>query len=73
MNTCTHKPTQEIYIHLMGGKSFHSILYIMPRCTYQKGTLFVVDVSINRAADRTCHTKLLDTWKAAEFTSSRKC
>ena len=30
MNTYTHKPTQEIYIHVMGGKSFHSIIYIMP-------------------------------------------
>ena len=30
MNTCTHKPTQEIYIHIMGGKSFHSIIYITP-------------------------------------------
>ena len=30
MNTYTHKPTQEIYIHGMGGKSFHSIIYIMP-------------------------------------------
>ena len=29
MNTCTHKPTQEIHIHIMGGKSFHSIIYIM--------------------------------------------
>ena len=30
MNTYTHKPTQEIYIYVMGGKSFHSIIYIMP-------------------------------------------
>ena len=30
MNTYTHKPTQEIYIHVMGGKSFHNIIYIMP-------------------------------------------
>ena len=29
MNTCTHKPTQEVYI-IMGGKSFYSIIYIMP-------------------------------------------
>ena len=32
MNTCTYKPTQEVYIHVMGGRgeSFHSIIYIMP-------------------------------------------
>ena len=30
MNTCTHKPTQEIYILIMVRKSFHSITYIMP-------------------------------------------
>ena len=30
MNTYTHKPTQEIYIHSMGEKSFHSIIYITP-------------------------------------------
>ena len=30
MNTCTHKPTQEVYIHIMGEKSVHSIIYITP-------------------------------------------
>ena len=31
MNTCTHKPTQEIYVYtLQGEKSFHSIIYITP-------------------------------------------